>query len=144
MFLSFFKKKIYLFTFGQAGPLLLGGLFCGCGKRESLSSCNVPASHCGGFSHGVQTAGCMGSSSQLTKRVGSVVAVRRFYSCGTQVQLLRGMWNLPRSGIEPISPALAGSFLPTVPPGESHSFLSDQSSFILIQENTGIKSTGLI
>ena len=68
----------------------------------------------------------------------------KFNSCGTQVQLLRGMWNLPRSGIEPISPALAGSFLPTVPPGESHSFLSDQSSFILIQENTGIKSTGLI
>ena len=68
----------------------------------------------------------------------------KFNSCGTQVQLLRSMWNLPRLGIEPISPALAGSFLPTVPPGESHSFLSDQSSFILIQENTGIKSTGLI
>ena len=26
------------------------------------------------------------------------------------------MWNLPRSGMEPLSPALAGGFLSTVPP----------------------------
>ena len=67
----------------------------------------------------------------------------KFNSCGTQVQLLHSMWNLPGPGIKPISPALAGGFLPTVPPGESHS-LSDQSSFILIQENMVIKSPGLI
>ena len=29
------------------------------------------------------------------------------------------MWNLPRLGIEPVSPALAGGFLPTVLPGAS-------------------------
>ena len=28
------------------------------------------------------------------------------------------MWDLPRSGIEPVSPALAGGFLTTVPPGK--------------------------
>ena len=31
------------------------------------------------------------------------------------------MWNLPRPGIEPVSPALAVGFLSTVPPGKSHS-----------------------
>ena len=39
----------------------------------------------------------------------------RFSSCGAQVQLLRGMWNLPGPGIKPMSPALAGRFLSTVP-----------------------------
>ena len=29
------------------------------------------------------------------------------------------MWNLPRPGIEPVSPALAGGFFTTEPPGKS-------------------------
>ena len=29
------------------------------------------------------------------------------------------MWNLPQLGIKPVSPALAGGFLSTVPPGKS-------------------------
>ena len=29
------------------------------------------------------------------------------------------MWNLPRSGIEPVSPALTGGLLTTGPPGKS-------------------------
>ena len=29
------------------------------------------------------------------------------------------MWDLPRPGIEPVSPALAGGFLSTAPPGKS-------------------------
>ena len=28
------------------------------------------------------------------------------------------MWDLPRPGLEPVSPALAGGFLTTVPPGK--------------------------
>ena len=28
------------------------------------------------------------------------------------------MWNLPGAGIEPVSPALAGGFLTTEPPGK--------------------------
>ena len=38
-------------------------------------------------------------------------------SCGTQAQLFRGMWDLPRPGLEPVSPALAGGFLTTASPG---------------------------
>ena len=30
------------------------------------------------------------------------------------------MWDLPRPGIELVSPALAGGFLTTEPPGKSH------------------------
>ena len=29
------------------------------------------------------------------------------------------MWDLPRPGLEPVSPALAGGFLTTAPPGKS-------------------------
>ena len=43
---------------------------------------------------------------------------RRFSSCGSRAQSLRGMWDLPRPGLEPVSPALAGRFSTTVPPGK--------------------------
>ena len=43
----------------------------------------------------------------------------RLSSCGAQAELLRGMWDLPGPGIEPVSPALAGGFLTTTPPGKS-------------------------
>ena len=35
--------------------------------------------------------------------------------------MIRGIWVLPRPGIEPVSPALAGRFLTTAPPGKSPS-----------------------
>ena len=43
---------------------------------------------------------------------------RRLSNCGSRAQLLRGMWDLPRPGHEPVSPALAGRFSTTVPPGK--------------------------
>ena len=45
----------------------------------------------------------------------------RLSSCGSRVQLLRGMWDLPRPGLEPVSPALAGGFSTTAPPGKPQS-----------------------
>ena len=33
--------------------------------------------------------------------------------------MLRGMWDLPGPGLEPVSPALAGGFLTIAPPGKS-------------------------
>ena len=44
--------------------------------------------------------------------------MRRLNNCGSWAQLLRGMWDLPRPGLEPVSPALAGRFSTTVPPGK--------------------------
>ena len=43
---------------------------------------------------------------------------RRLSSCGSRAQLPRGMWDLPRPGLEPVSPALAGGFPTTAPPGK--------------------------
>ena len=42
----------------------------------------------------------------------------RLSSCGSRAQPLRGMWDLPRPGLEPASPALAGRFSTTAPPGK--------------------------
>ena len=47
---------------------------------------------------------------------------RRLSSCGL-VAPQHGMWDLPRPGLEPVSPALAGGFLTTVPPGKSRHYL---------------------
>ena len=41
-------------------------------------------------------------------------------NCGPRAQLLRGMWDPPRPGLEPVSPALAGRLSTTAPPGKPH------------------------
>ena len=47
----------------------------------------------------------------------------RLSNCGSRAQLVRGMWDLPRPGLEPVSPALAGRFSTTSPPGKPHFIL---------------------
>ena len=42
----------------------------------------------------------------------------RLSNCGSRAQPLRGMWDPPRPGLEPVSPALAGRFSTTAPPGK--------------------------
>ena len=42
----------------------------------------------------------------------------RLSNCGSRAQLLCGMWDLPRPGLEPVSPVLAGGFSTTAPPGK--------------------------
>ena len=48
---------------------------------------------------------------------------RRLRSCGAWALLLCGMWTLPRPEIKPVSPALAGRFLSTAPPGAENMYL---------------------
>ena len=43
---------------------------------------------------------------------------RRLSNYGSQAQLLRSTWDLPRPGLEPVFPALAGRFSTTAPPGK--------------------------
>ena len=43
---------------------------------------------------------------------------RRLSNYGSRAQLLHGMWDLPRPGLEPVSPALAGRLSTTAPPGK--------------------------
>ena len=45
---------------------------------------------------------------------------RRLSNCGSRAQPLRGMWDLPRPGLEPVSPALAGGLPTTAPPGKPY------------------------
>ena len=46
----------------------------------------------------------------------------RLSSCGSRAQLLHGMWDPPRPGLEPVSPALAGRFSTTAPPGKPYMY----------------------
>ena len=50
---------------------------------------------------------------------GSWALEHRLSSCEAWALLLRGMWDLPGPGLEPVSPALAGGFLSTAPPRKS-------------------------
>ena len=47
----------------------------------------------------------------------------RLSNCGSRAQLLRGTWDLPRLGLGPVSPALAGRFSTVAPPGKPREFL---------------------
>ena len=44
--------------------------------------------------------------------------MRRLSNCGSRAQPLRGTWDPPRPGPEPVSPALAGRLSTTAPPGK--------------------------
>ena len=44
--------------------------------------------------------------------------MHRLSSCGLRARLLCGMWDPPKPGPEPASPALAGGFSTTAPPGK--------------------------
>ena len=47
----------------------------------------------------------------------------RLSNCGSRAQLLRSMWDLPRPGLEPVSPAMAGRLSTAAPPGKSPAHL---------------------
>ena len=57
---------------------------------------------------------------------------RRLSNCGSRAQSLRGMWDLPRPGFEPVPPALAGRLSPTAPPGKPkpYSYLMKKYQYI--------------
>ena len=75
-----------------------GQAFSSCSKQGPTVYYSVRASRCGDFT-GSRANGLSG--------------------CGALAHLLRSLWDLPRSGIESVSPALASGFLATGPPGKS-------------------------
>ena len=44
-----------------------------------------------------------------------MLQTRRLSNCGSRTQPLRGTWDLPRPGLEPVSPASAGRLSTTAP-----------------------------
>ena len=63
---------------------------------------------------------------------------RRLSNCGSWASLLRGMWDLPRPGLKPVSPALAGRFS-TAPPGKPR---TNSESKIMINHTGGSRVLG--
>ena len=99
----FFLIFIYLFILFMA---VLGLRFCArafssCGKRGPLF---------------IAVRGPLTVAASLVAE--HRLQMRRLSNCGSRAQLLRGMWDLPRPGLEPVSPALAGRFSTAVPPGK--------------------------
>ena len=52
----------------------------------------------------------------------------RLSNCGSRAQPLRGLWDPPRPGLEPVSPALAGRLSTTAPPGKP--FMSSLEKYL--------------
>ena len=117
----FFNKFTYFFIFGCVGSLLLRAGFLQLRQAGATLCCSAWASHCGGFSCcGARVLGARTSVvvARGLSSCGSWALELRLSSCGARAQLLRSRWDLPRPGLEPVSPALAGRFLTTAPPGK--------------------------
>ena len=103
--------KFYVFIFLLEGL----GLCCYTGfspvavSRLSSLGKALP-SHCGGFP-------CCRARVQGTGARFSVLAACEL-SSGSKALELYSMWHLPGSGIKPVSPAPAGGFFTTEPPGK--------------------------
>ena len=111
-----------LFIFGCVGSSLLCVGFLQLRRAGATLCCGAWASHCSGFS--CCRAQALGTQASVVvthglRSCGLWALERRLSSCGAWAQLLHGIWGLPRPGLEPMSPELAGGFLTTVPPGKS-------------------------
>ena len=119
----FFNLFIFLiFIFGCVGSSFLRAGFLQLRQEGATLRCSAQASHCGGFSCCGARALSTWASVAVAYRLSSCglqALEHRLSSCGTRAQPLRGMWDLPRPGIEPMSPSLAGRFLAAAPPGKS-------------------------
>ena len=91
--------------------------FCSCGKRGPLF---------------IAVRGPLTITASLVAE--HRLQTRRLSNCGSRAQLLHGMWDLPRQGLEPVSPALAGRFSTTAPPGKP-ALLAFNSRIILALHN---------
>ena len=76
---------------------------------------------CAGFSPVARSGACAVVVYRLLIAVACLVADSGLWSTGSVsvvAQLLCSLWDLPGSGIEPVSPALAGRLFTTEPPGK--------------------------
>ena len=69
-------------------------------------------------SGGHSSSRCVGLSLSRPLVAERRLQTRRLSNCSPRAQPLRGMWDLPRPGLEPVSPALAGRLSTTAPPGK--------------------------
>ena len=128
----FILQILFIYLLAALGlPLLCAG-FLQLRRVGATLRCGVRASHCSGFSCCGARALGMQASVVVARRLSSCglqALERRLSSCGTRAQLLCGMWDLPGPGLEPVSPALAGGFLTTAPPGKPSNFFLYHKQF---------------
>ena len=74
---------------------------------------------------------------------GSRALEHRLSNCGARAELPRSMWDLPGPGLEPMSPALAGGYFTTAPPGKSLLYCFDYYNFVIQFGKCSISSFGL-
>ena len=68
---------------------------------------------------------------------------RRLSNRGSRAQPLRGMWDLPRPGLEPVCPALAGRFSTTAPPGKPEGFFKINFLFRIVLQKSYKESSSI-
>ena len=109
------------------------GLCCSAGFSLAVasgdrSSCSAWAFHCV-VEHGLEGSRASVAVVCGLSSWGSWALEHRLSSCGDSRGLVGdGMWYLPGPGIKSMSPALAGRFLTTEPPGKPPSeFLSQNA-----------------
>ena len=118
---------------------------------------------CVGFSLVVASRGCwLIAACRLLSALASLVAehglrdtaasmvvvcgLRGLLCSGAQVQqlwhssLVATIWDLPRSGIEPVSPTLANGFFTTEPPGKPPCWFSMRAQFLTFTQNVKLTS----
>ena len=108
-YLFFFLIFIYLFIY--LFMAVLGLRFC----ARAFSSCGK----WGPLFIAVHRPLTIAASTVVEHRL----QTRRLSNCGSRAKLLRGMWDLPRPGLEPVSPTLADRFSTTAPPGKPLSLI---------------------
>ena len=111
-----------MFVFGCVWSSLPCEGFLQLWQAGATLCCGAWASHCGGFS--CCGAWALGTWASIVvahglSSCGSQALEHRLSSCGAWAYLLCGTWDLPGPGLEPVSPALAGGFSTTMPPGKS-------------------------
>ena len=73
-------------------------------------------------SRGHSSSRCAGLSLSRPLVAEHRLQTRRLSNCGSRAQPLRGTWDLPRPGLKPVSPALAGRLSTTTPPRKPYLF----------------------
>ena len=109
-----------IFIFGCAGSSLL--LFSSSDQQGALCSSRAQAYRCGGLSRcrawalwaSVVAAAVHGLSNCSFRAL-----EHRLNICGTPVELLHSMWDLPESRMEPVSHVIAGRFFTSEPRGKT-------------------------
>ena len=107
-FIYLFFYFFYFFIFGCAGSSVRARALSSCGKWGPLLIAV----------RGPLFIAVRGPFIAAPPAAGHRPQTRRLSSHGSRAQPLRGMWDLPRPGLEPVSPAPAGRFSTTAPPGK--------------------------